>query len=987
MPPHRHFLGWEHPLCETVPAWLLAECAPGTLDLRDTVVVVPTRQASWRLRADLPLAAHVRGLALLGPEIVTAPALLHPPPDARRASDLQLLLAWRAALRALPAGALAALLGRRRPDTAAWALQIGRRLSSLRAELADGALAIADVAGRGAAIEEAERWAALADLERRCLDRLAAWNLRDPVADQLEHARTGRLPAGVRRVVLAAMPDPPQLLLTLLEQARDARVDVLVAAPEAEAAAFDAWGRPLPDAWAERPIPVADADLLLAANPEEQAGRIAAAIAAGLPHDFQAPEAAATRLRQGSGGHAPLRPSLAIGVPDRESVAPLQRELAGLGLPAFDPQNRPFADTPLFRLVQALLAWRDRPGYAETAALLRHPDVLAARPDPGRVLAQLDETQSAHLPVAFADLRQRADGELRAALDRLDAWRAPLAGPALSAGLRAVLRGIFDARQLSPGDPHDAAFLLAAGALDDALRELAAAEEAGHAGEDAAAALLARLQAAALKPERAGEPLDLEGWLELAWNPAPVLFVAGLNEGLVPDTRVSDMFLPDSLRRELDLRDDRRRVARDAYVLAALLAQRRRDGRVTLLVGKTSGAGDPLRPSRLLFRCPDDRLVARSRRLFASPPPGRPTAAFEVSFLLDPSGIRPGSGESRAEGAETAEKETSIPQRSPRPPREPDAILGSGLRLSATKFRDYLACPLRFYLRHVLGMEAANDRSREPDAAAFGTLVHAALDAMSREGLWACGDAARLADWLERQVRAAAAEQFGARPWLGVTLAVESAVRRLRVFAARQVAWHADGWEIVAAECAGLALDLDGTTVSGRIDRVDRNRRDGRVCVLDYKTTDAAKPPAQTHLAAASDHEPLLEAVVPAAAAGTRRDRRWIDLQLPLYREMVRPLHGPGVRTGYILLPATLADTGFVLWSEYSDELHASALACARAVAARIRAGVFWPPSGRPVPYDDFGDLLFDDAERFMRPVAARDGRTEERRDGNRRRP
>ena len=57
-------VGWDRPLCETVPEFLLAEGGPGCLDLRGTVVVVPTRQSSWRLRAALPLAAEARGRVL-----------------------------------------------------------------------------------------------------------------------------------------------------------------------------------------------------------------------------------------------------------------------------------------------------------------------------------------------------------------------------------------------------------------------------------------------------------------------------------------------------------------------------------------------------------------------------------------------------------------------------------------------------------------------------------------------------------------------------------------------------------------------------------------------------------------------------------------------------------------------------------------------------------------------------------------------------------
>jgi len=942
MPLSRHFLGWDRPLCTTVPERLLT-CSGGTFDLRDTAIVTPTRQSSWRLRLALPLAAQARGGALLGPEVMTAPALLRPPPKAGQASDLQVLLAWCSVLRSVPAGELEAFLGHGHASTMGWALPVARRLMTLREELADGALSIADVAARGFALAEADRWAAMAELERRDLALLAEWGLSDPVADQLASARAGGVDAGIRRVILAAMPDPPNLLVAQLTQwaALGGTVEVWVAAPDSEAAAFDVWGRPQPEVWAERPILLEDSDICLAADPEDQAVRVATWVEEGLLDSRTArPPDRPT-----------AQPSLALGVPDREVVAPLARELSARQLPVFDPRNRSFSETPLCRLVEMLLAWRERAGYAETATLLRHPDVLAAVKDPVAALQAMDGVQAERLPVMFEDLR-RAAGEatatphgltdvqvvaLRAALETLNAWRARLTQPALASGLRATLQEIYAARRLKPGLARDDLFREAAAALDGALRELAAAEAAGQTGAEAAAALLARLQRVSIKPARNREPLDLEGWLELAWNPSPVLCVAGMNEGFVPDGHVGDLFLPDALRRDLGLRDDARRVARDAYVLTQLTAQRRTGGRTLLLVGRTSLAGDPLRPSRLLFRCADEALVGRAQKLFQPPAATSRAAPFAVSFLLEPSRVPAGE-----RPAWTAQ------------------------RISATTFRDYLACPLRFYLKRVLRMEPADDLAREPDARAFGTLLHDAFEAMAREGIWGCGDVDQLAGWLEGRLRAQAVRHYGARPWLGVTLAVESAVRRLRAFAARQVAWHAAGWEVVEFESDRHAFDWHGVRVQGRIDRVDRNSRDGRICVLDYKSTDRTTLPPQAHLAAAGDTTDLLpEALVPAGLAQTRKDRRWIDLQLPVYREMVRAAYGPDAQVGYVLLPATLGDTQFVLWQNYADALHAHALGCAGAVIDRLRANVFWPPAASPA-YDDFESLLFDDARSFI---------------------
>ncbi|NLF16632.1 MAG: hypothetical protein GX595_05155, partial [Lentisphaerae bacterium] len=837
-------------------------------------------------------------------------------------------------------------LGRERGSGGAWALSTGRRLQTLRQELADGGLDLAAVAARGDDIEEAERWQALAELEGLFLEHLQAMGLQDACTARIAMAHAGDLPESLRHVVLAAVPDPPRLFITLLERwaERGGRVDVLIAAPAADAAAFDDWGRPRPPDWHPRRIDLDDDQIGLEAKPEDQAARLAEAIREAW-----------------KAGRTPQRLRLAIGVPDRETVAPLQRHLASLGLPAFDPQNRRFAETPLCGLVEALLALRRNPGYNEAAALLRHPHVLPAGKAGAAVLRELDALQPMALPVTLGDLRDAlsrprrgtdspaaAWPHLRAALDRLEHWRRILER-GLAAGLREALQDVYAERRLDPGCAADAAFQESAEALDGVLRELEAAGPGGAATVDDAEVLAARLRDALIPSVRRGEVVDLEGWLELPWNPAPVLMVAGLNEGLVPDGQISDAFLPNGLRQRLGLRDDDLRLARDAYILTALLEQRRAGGQAVFLVGRTSSRGDPLRPSRLLFRCPDEALVQRAALLFRDPPPTQSAAAFAVSFALDPA-------------------------------RLPDGCVNRRCleRLSPTAFRDYLACPLRFYLKHVLGMEPVDDRAREPDAMAFGNLVHAVLNEMGQDrGLWGCGDSDRLGRWLAERLHSEVARLYGARHWLGVELAMDSATKRLRALAEQQVAWHDQGWRIVAVERTVEGRPwTDGPAIRGRVDRVDRNERTGEFCALDYKTSEKAQEPAQTHLGATRDPEMLPEAVVAAglvALPGARpgRERRWSDLQLPLYRELLTDEFGPGVDLGYVCLPNALGETGFKLWEGYSDALHLAAMGCAKAIAQRLREGVFWPPGpSRGRRRDDLAGVLLDDPATAVRKPA-----------------
>jgi hypothetical protein len=85
-------------------------------------------------------------------------------------------------------------------------------------------------------------------------------------------------------------------------------------------------------------------------------------------------------------------------------------------------------------------------------------------------------------------------------------------------------------------------------------------------------------------------PVELLGWLELPLDDSPVLVLIGFNEGRIPESINADAFMPNSLRTRLELTDNRRRYARDAYALTAVMHSRRR---LVLIAGRTDVKGNP----------------------------------------------------------------------------------------------------------------------------------------------------------------------------------------------------------------------------------------------------------------------------------------------------------------------------------------------------------------------------------------------------------
>ena len=89
-----------------------------------------------------------------------------------------------------------------------------------------------------------------------------------------------------------------------------------------------------------------------------------------------------------------------------------------------------------------------------------------------------------------------------------------------------------------------------------------------------------------------------------------------------------------------------------------------------------------------------------------------------------------------------------------------------------------------------------------------------------------------------------------------------------------------------ADEDAPLLFDM-------RVDRVDRNRRDGNMRVIDYKSN--AKDPRKTHWEKLSDAAAALYAAYMPEAFVLQDSKgayhRWSSVQLPLYAEALRQIH------------------------------------------------------------------------------------------------
>lgn len=917
----RVFVGWDGPCLPRAAGWLRGHVAADShkvWDLSTLLLVLPGGRAARRMSELLAEAAERDGLLQLPPEAVTQGGLAERlyEPGLPVAGEFESLLAWAAALRDAEGDDAQVLLprGLAADDMAGWLAAAGE-VAAVAGELAGLGLTPANVLPRLEARQwvdfpDVQRWEAMARLHARYEAILAERGRMDRDRARREAVTGGRCRCD-RRIVLIGCADLPASTATMLLQLTTP-VTALVHAPESERDGFDELGVLRAESWRGRTVPLDESRWHAVNAPREQTEQVLRLLE-----------------REGPGYAAD---QITVGLGDAGQAGPIQRALQLAGVPARSAEGPKLTATAPIRLLTGLGRFIGSRRFDDLAALLRHPDVEAHVGRPEGVaswLTLLDTYIGDHLQRRVSDTwlgDEATRTAMKAVHDAVVALlphdpqaRRPLA--AWAHPLAAALTAVYDTREWRRHAPHDRLVIGSLQLTGGLLRELAQLDPAWEGVPQVTAAqavqvVAARARDAAL-PEPGGEPaVELLGWLELAMDDAPLLIVTGFNEGLIPASRGADPWLPDSIRAALDLPDDRRRLARDTFLLTAMLNSR---PAMHVITCRTTAEGDPIPPSRLLLACDDATRAARLQRLYDEVHTGSGVDA--APLLLLPAG----------QGRFVI----------PRPPADPPVLT----QLGVTGFAQYLACPYRFYLRYVLKLRAMDDQARELAGDRFGNLAHLVLADFGRDPCASAASAAAMTALLDARLDHHMQQQFGTAPPAAVRLQARILRDRLHAFARWQAGHAREGWRTLHVEQQlqrELMIDGQPFTITGRIDRIDRHDADGRIRVLDYKTSESAVTPDQAHRGDKAD--PLA----------------WTALQLPLYRKLIPSLGlDEDAELGYINLPLAPDQVGLSAAAWTLEELHA-AEELAVEVIRKIRSGVYWPPAEPPRWTDEFAGICMD---------------------------
>jgi ATP-dependent helicase/nuclease subunit B len=919
------YLDWNLPLLPAITQRLLSDAQGEFVDLSHLLVIVPTKQARRRLLETLALELAESGRGLFPPEIVTpdlllAVAIKHEP----IASEESVCAAWVSVLDQIDFDHFQALFPIAPTPSTGWKLGMAQRLTQLRTELGEAGLDINRAAeGAAEAGHEPERWRQLARLEDLYIDKLKHRDLKDPKQARRDAALNYTAPAGIQRIILAATPDPQALPLQALERATESLpLEVWIYA--SDDAEFDDWGRPQTNAWIHRALDFEGwgCHFTTLADPKATAAHITKLMAK------QAPEA------------------VLLGIADPNLSPTVADALQTADIPCYDPEGQRLLNGRAGRLTELLCQLAIEESTSTVRSLLQHPDItlwLGNESSQNELLRQLDRIFEKHLVpdldglIHFASRRSDTDA-LVAALKKIKEMAKALnSRTRFATTLSTTLQAIYRA-QNSESQPHESIpWKDSADAIRQKLEASVTTDEhfTKLPTDYSREAFRQSLGKGKVYPDRPKEAHDLLGWLELLWNDAPYLILAGLNETIVPDSVIGDAFLPETLREVLGLRTNAQRFARDAYLLEALCRRRAiGNGRVDLLIPQTAADGTPLKPSRLLFLGGADTLLPRTRQCF------------------------------QATGSVNAHISHTLPWR-----LSPPADIELPASLSVSALKSYLECPFRFFLRHILKLRTIDVETRELTPATFGTLFHDTVAELTTADI-AHSSEADLIKKVHAIADAKIQHQFGKQLSFALRLQHEALMARLIAYAKRQIEdiQQNGSSEILNTEMPFERV-INSITIKGTIDRIDR--RNERLELIDYKTADKPKHPRDAHLAKVAKKAPPAHIPEEAFFDEGEKRYRWIDLQLPLYTLSQKVAGEERPKVAYFNLGNTLERSEINNWEDFTDSHLDSAENCAAAIIQQIKDGIFWPPNPDVrEDYDDFAPLFPDGIENSVDPEA-----------------
>ena len=871
-----------HPILKGLAEHLVggAEVVQSEVILESTLVVLPTQRARRLFEHFLLDAAEEREVLVVPPEITTPGRMadLFVPPTGTPANAVTLSLVDAQVWSELPKASQTLVEGKSATDSSRESLiqRIGRLHHECCLALVDFSTVRDEIPEGLSGGHEREVWDVLVSWQEARQLKLDALKMQCPATEQSRAIRAKSIDPGVFKRVVLVDGDSLNSRAALLQDLDQKGVDVdrVVPREDPPAPIHPISGGAVSD-WSEADLNFDDSNLHVADGPEDQAQLVAGLI-------------------RKSGCQTTSEVTLVCPDPDMEAA--VQSALSSYEVPTRMASAGALLDGSLGRMlssVQKVL----QGGWAEVESLLRVPGFLAMCNLESKAIDTVDRCRREHLGIHLHDERMKDSEDVRAVLEAIES----LLDPIKTAWGHQVIDEIVKLAELglrqnlperTRDDLEESAVALRK--VLDQFQGVPAELLAPLSGAEVLKLVLQELDQQVLAPDAEDDSVEVVGWLESAWDPASLRIVLGMNENLIPSRPMLEPLIPDSIRERLGLDSQARRAARDAWLIDVLESSRSYSAKIEYIVPRQNVDGDRLLPSRLLLPKSESTLQRLPRLL---------------SSLCDLQ-LRP---------IRTSRRKVSDSQGAPFP-LLPE-VLPELKRVSVTDFRVWLESPVKFVLKKMKLAETVGSWRAELDAMRFGNLVHSAFESWGREEA-ANGPTKSLKaiqEGFQHHLERCVNDRFGQTRPAALRLQIEIARHRMQAFAEVQHRLAQDEWCVEHVELHFTDRDVPNAInplrrtaapnliVTGKIDRVDRHAS-GKRRAIDYKVVNTSDPAKKR--AEASHYQ--------------AKKKKWIDLQLPVYRTRLQALEEGGIEVALALLPHQVSKTEIDV-AGWDDTMFASA--------------------------------------------------------------
>lgn len=920
------FLGWDRPVSVLSAEKLFTYDKKSTLsaiDLSHILIIVPTKQSGRLLENELLKIAEKENCVLFPPEFKTPLNLLELPKNSPDAVN-ELTSMMEALTRCSD---LSTLFPKGTPQKDGGRYEAAKTICTLRSTLAERGLLIADVTENSFIMEnEPQRWHDLCSLENVYREVLNERGFIDRT-DALKSASVNPVSVNFKKVIVVSVPDPLPLAINAVKIIDESiPVEIWINAPESEKNSFDSFGIPKENSFNLLPD-LPDKNITIVKKPSDASEKTISILAEkdNLSVD-----------------------DIGLALFTEELINPFIDSFEERGYSTYDPAGESCGKGVLFNLVKSFLQLLVENDYETFSTICRNPHFTESLEGikRGEFLAYLDKFHDEILPIDsnrfYSEIIKVSEKSeylylKNAVLKFPKSLIQIISNKDIDNNIEQLLNfltEIYSKPKSFINKEQEESFELKAKKISSLIQEFKnIISTLNVSSNEATRLLLSNIEKSAVYAPHSADSIPLQGWLEMNWSPAGNIILTGFNEGFIPESITSDLILPESARRALQLKNNAQRMTRDLFLMRTLIESRKEN--LHIIVLKTNSQGDPLKPSRILFSCEKDKLINRALYLF---------------------------GEDSPQTAEVA----IVSERSEKPllcPALPDKTLN---RISVTAFKNYLSCPFRFFLEKLLGMKHLFGNANQMDNMVFGTLCHWALEQYGKNFVGDHYNVNEVKEFIISKLQQKITEKYGFKPALAIQLQFENAKRRLEKAAVVEVESRIDGWEIVECEYNAEAL-IDDILVSGKIDRIEYNPKIKKWRIIDFKTSAKVEAPDKAHFG-----KEAIESDSKLLSFNVRENKPpqlWKNLQLPLYIKLLDCNNSltstdgtifdsslMNFELGYFNLPDAVSETGLSFWKGYTPAITESAFNCAREVIRRIKERDFWPPADK-IDFDNFEEL------------------------------